>query len=251
MEPPGTGRPSMLGRGLALLTAFSPDEDGVSLSELCRRAGLPKATGHRLVGELVEAGFVERAEHGLRLGMRMFELGHLCPTQRVLRERAEPFLRRLAESTQHTVHLAVRADAEICYVDKRVGRRDPDVPTRVGGRMPAHCTALGKALLAYAPPEQVEAVLDRGLRRLTPRTVTAPGMLGRQLVVVRGRGVATEHEEAMLGVTCIAAPVLDRRRRPRAAVSVTGSVHGLHPERLATLVRTAAEGLARALEDGD
>lgn len=251
MQPPPSEPPlSMLGRGLRLLTAFRHGDDAVSLSELCRRTGLPKATGHRLVHELLDAGFLEHAGTGLRLGIRVFELGQLAPGQGLLRERAEPFLRRLVEATGQTVHLAVRTDAEVCYLDKRTGRFGPRVPTRIGGRMPMHSTALGKALLAYTPPHQLRALLGGGLARLTPRTVTAPGMLGRELAATRRRGVAVEIEESVPGIACVAAPVLEDGQRAHAALSLAGSVHRMRPEKVASLVRSAADDLARALAAG-
>lgn len=232
---------------MALLTAFRPDEVELSLAELARRTGLAKSTAHRLLRELTTWDLVERTPGGVRLGMRLFELGSLVPRQRGLREAAAPFLADLFEAAHETVHLAVLDGVEVVYVQKLDSRRGPAVPSRVGGRLPAHCTGVGKALLAFSPPPLLDAVLATGLRRRAPRTVVAPGLLRQELAEIRDRGVAVEHEESGVGVTCVAAPVLDTEGAAVAAVSITGWVNRLDPVRFAPAVRTAALGISRTL----
>jgi DNA-binding IclR family transcriptional regulator len=245
-----TGPNSVLGRALTLLTAFRPGEVELTLAELARRTGLAKSTAHRQLRELESWDMVERTASGVRLGMRLFELGSLVPRQRGLREAAAPFLTDLFEATHETVHLAILDGVDVVYVQKLDGRGGPKVPSRVGGRMPAHCTGVGKAMLAFAPPERVDAVLAAGLRRRTPRTVVAPGLLRQELAAIRERGVAVEHEESTVGITCVAAPVLDLEGTVLAAISITGWVSRLDPARLAPAVRTAALGVSRMLRDG-
>lgn len=241
---------SVLGRTMSLLTAFRAGDAELSLAELCRRTGIPKPTAHRLLGELIGWNVVERTPGGLRLGMGLFELGQLAPRQRGLREAAAPFLADLFEATHETVHLAVPDGTDVVYVHKLAARHGPTIGSRVGGRMPAHCTGVGKALLAFAPPERLAAVVAAGLTRHTPRTVIAAGLLERELARVRERGVAEEHEESTLGVACVAAPVLDGTGHAVAAISITGWAHRLDTARLAPAVRTAALGLSRALRAG-
>jgi IclR family acetate operon transcriptional repressor len=246
----GPAATSVVARAMTLLTAFRPGDAELTLAELCRRTGLPKTTAHRLLGELAEWQVVERTEHGVRLGMRLFELGQLAPLQRGLREAAAPFLADLFEATHETVHLAVLDGVEVVYVHKLAGRRGPAVPSRLGGRMPAHCTGVGKALLAFAPPGRLAAVVEAGLERRTPRTIIAPGLLDAELARIRERGVAVEHEESTVGITCVAAPVLDAVGHAQAAISITGWANRLDTTRFAPAVRTAALGLARALRGG-
>ena len=243
---------SVLGRALTLLTAFRPGEDELSLALLCRRTGLPKATAHRLLAELADWEVVERTPTGLRLGMRLFELGQLAPRQRGLREAAGPFLADLFEATHETVHLAVldvgpSGVPEVVYLHKLDATSGPRVPSRIGGRMPAHCTGVGKALLAFSPRPVLDQVLAAGLARRTPRTVVAPGLLDRELAGVREHGVAREHEESTVGIACVAAPVLDGDGRAVAAISITGWANRVDTGRLAPAVRTAALGLSRTL----
>jgi IclR family acetate operon transcriptional repressor len=244
------GPNTVLGRAFALLTAFRPGEVELSLAELARRTGLARSTAHRLLAELARFDAVERVDGRVRLGMRLFELGSLVPRQLGLREAATPFLADLFEATRETVHLAIPDGVEVVYVQKLDSTGAPAVPSRVGGRMPAHCTGIGKAMLAFGPPDRLEAVLAAGLRRRTPRTVIAPGRLAQDLAVVRDRGFAVEHEESTVGITCVAAPVLDPAGVAVAAVSITGWVGRMDAARLAPAVRTAALGISRALRAG-
>ena len=230
-----------------MLSAFRPGDDELTLAELHRRTGLAKPTVHRLLAELTGWDVVERTPTGIRLGMRLFELGQLVPRQRGLLEAAAPFLADLFEATHETVHLAVPDGTEVVYVQKLDGRRGPKVSSRVGGRMPAHCTGVGKALLAFGPPERLGTVLEAGLTRLTPRTIIAPGLLRTELAATRERGVALEREESAVGITCVAAPVFDADGTAIAAISITGWINRLDPDRLAPAVRTAALGVSRVL----
>jgi len=238
----------MVGRAFTLLTAFRPGDGELGLAELCRRTAIAKPTAHRLLGELAEWGIVERTDTGTwRLGLRLFELGQLVPRQRDLLEVAAPFLADLFEATRETVHLAVPDGTDVVYVQKLTVSGSPDIPSRLGGRMPAYCTGVGKALLAFGPPERLAAVVAAGLERRTPRTVIAPGLLRAELNTIRRTGIAEEHEESTRGIACVAAPVLDTDGHAIAAISITGWANRLNTHRLAPAVRTAALALTRAL----
>ncbi|KRF21078.1 IclR family transcriptional regulator [Nocardioides sp. Soil797] len=238
---------TVLGKAVTILRAFRADDHVVSLAELVRRTALRKATVHRLAGELVTNRLLDRVPGGYRLSGGLFELGMLASAERSLIEVAMPFLQDLYERTHETVHLGVRDGHEVVYVVKIGGHRQAAAPSRTGGRMPLHCTAIGKALLAWSEVELRREVLARPLSRRTPRTVVAPGLLRRQLATVVERGVAYEHEESAVGLVCVAAPVLDADDRPLAAVSVTGPVTRFRPEGHANEVRAAAAGIAATL----
>lgn len=241
---------SVIGRTMTLLAAFRPADTELSLAELTRRTGIPKPTVHRLIAELATWDVVERTSTGVRLGMRLFEFGTLAPRQRGLREKAAPFLADLFEATHETVHLAVPDGVEVVYVQKIDSRRGPPLPSRMGGRMPAYCTGVGKVLLAFAPPGRLAHVVEAGLARRTPRSVVAPGRLARELAGVVKRGIAEEHEESTVGIACVAAPVLDAEGFAVAAVSITGWANQLDTGRFAPAVRTAALGITRMLRSG-
>lgn len=243
-------RTSTVARVVAVLSVLGPDEPGVSLSEIARRTGLPKATVHRLVHQLVSFDLVDLSPSGVRVGMRLFELGQLARGPRDVRDVAIPHLGDLHEASGHTVHLVVPSAHEVLYVHKIENGRSPSVGSRVGGRMPMHCTAVGKALLAHADPDVRDAVLSTPLHRLTARTIIAPGLLARQLRQIRATGIAEEREESAPGIVCVAAPVLDADGRAVAAVSITGPSASTSTYRMAPAVRTAALGISRSLGPG-
>src|SRR5664279_5059944 len=151
------GAVSVLGRAAGVLSAFDLEHTELTLSELARRAALPKSTAHRMVAELVRLGLLEQTGTRLRLGLRLFELGQLVPRQSTLREAALPYMEDLREATASAVHLAVLEGVEVVYVEILRGRDRQVLPSRVGGRMPAHATGVGKAILAFSAPEVVKA----------------------------------------------------------------------------------------------
>ncbi|MEU1541503.1 IclR family transcriptional regulator C-terminal domain-containing protein [Actinacidiphila glaucinigra] len=148
------------------------------------------------------------------------------------------------------MHLAVVDGADTVFLEKLTGRCSTRITSRAGGRLPAHCTATGKALLAHRTPPGLAAVLGLGLRRRTPRTIVVPRLLLQDLVRTRARGYAVNWEEAEVGVSAVAAPSTGRgsaRAAPVAAVSVTGATRGLRPDHVAPVVCAAARALSHEL----
>jgi DNA-binding IclR family transcriptional regulator len=241
---------SVLARGLRLLDAFEAGDGDLSLHVLAQRTGLPKATAHRLLAELVAWGGIERTAGGYRLGIGLFVLGQRVPRHRALREAALPYLEDLYEATHENIHLAVPSDTDTLFLEKVSGRRSTPIVSRVGGRLPAHCTATGKVFLAYSPPDRMRQVCEAGLTRLTPWTVVMPGLLRQEVARAWERGYGVNREEAEVGVSAVAAPVFDHRRTVIAAISVTGLARHLDLDRLAPAVRTAALALSMKLARG-
>ena len=239
---------SVLQRAFAILSAFDTDDESVKLSELARRTELPKATVHRFLQQLCDLNLVERTANGYSLGLRLFELGMRQPVSRDLRA-AVPILGDLRDATHETVHLAVLDDAQVLYIEKLAGHTGPPLASRVGGRLPAHCTAVGKALLAFGPKDVTAAVLRAPLRRMTPHTIVLPGPLSRELSKIRREGVAFEYEESAHGVVCTACPVMGPDGVAIAAISVAGWSHRFDPLRFAPAVRTAALAVSRQLAE--
>ncbi|QXJ20306.1 IclR family transcriptional regulator [Actinomadura graeca] len=242
---------SFLRRAVAVLTAFRADDDGLGAAELARRSGLPRSTAHRIALDLVEAGLLERQGTRVRLGLRLFEIGQRVPRQRVLRDAAVPYMSDLREATRQTVHLAVLEGAEVVYVEILGSPGGPPMPSEVGGRLPAHVTGVGKAILAFSPPDVVRAVLDAGLPRASGRSVAAPGLLARELDRIREEGVAYDREESGLGIVCAASPVLGPDGEALGALSVSGRSGRMRLTAVAPAVHTAALTLSRALRERD
>jgi DNA-binding IclR family transcriptional regulator len=232
-------------RVLALLGAYDEHHRGLSLTELAGRAGLPVPTAHRLVGELVAWGALARTPAGdYAVGRRMWDLGLLAPVHTGLRELASPYLHDLYGATLATVHLAVRDGSEVLYLDRLAGHASVPVVSSVGSRLPMHATGVGKVLLAHAPAAVQQEVLAN-LTRVTPYTVTQPGLLRRQLARVLRDDDATTTEEMSLGACSIAVPI----RRGEEVVAALGIVVPTLRDRsrLAGALHVAARGVGRAL----
>ncbi len=246
------GRPTMrdsssLSRGLSLLDVFRDGDAALSMRELARRTGLPTSTTHRLVQGLVGAGLLTKTESGYQLGVKLFELGSLVPRERKLRDIALPFAHNLTEVTRLTANVAVRDGHEIVYIEK-VTTRELTVPhSRAGGRLPLHCTALGKAILAFSGPELVEEVIAAGLVPRAPGTIVSPIVLRRQLDTIHEQQVAYDLEESQPALFCVASPIFDRTGRVVAAISVTGATGARETRYLAPTVRATAMALSREL----
>jgi DNA-binding IclR family transcriptional regulator len=241
----------VLGKAVLVLQAFTVEDTTLTFADLQRRTGLPKATVHRIASDLVAARLLDREGGRYRLSGLVFELGMRASVERGLLEVAIPFLEDLYERTHETVHLGLREATEVVYVAKMGGHHQAAAPSRLGGRMPLHATAIGKALLAHAPEEVRNSVLRAKLPRQAPRTITAPGILRQQLDSIVDGGIAYEYEESAVGIVCVAAPILDRDDHVLAAVSVTGPVTRFQPSKHAGAVRAAAAGIAATLARRD
>lgn len=246
-EHPAPDLDTVLGKAVTILRAYTPDDQVLSLAELTRRTGLHKATVHRLARDLVGARLLDRVGTGYRLSGGLFELGMRASVERSLLEVAMPFLQDLYERTHETVHLGMREGSEVVYVAKIGGHRQAKSPSRTGGRMPLHCTAIGKALLAHADPLLQREILLAPLERRTPHTVVAPGLLRRQLERVVETGVALEREESAPGINCVAAPVFGPADELLAAISITGPTSRFRADAHAGTVRAAAAALTATL----
>ncbi len=238
---------TVLGKAVAVLDAFTADDTALSLAELGRRTGLAKGTLHRIAAALVRARLLERRGTDYRLSTRLFALGMRASVELGLIEVATPFLEDLYEHTHETVHLGVRDGLDVVYIAKIGGHRPVASPSRIGGRMPLHCTAIGKTLLAHADASLLPAVLERGLHRLAPRTIGSATVLDGQLKTIAETGIAYEYEESAMGIVCVAGPVTDRAGEVVAAVSVTGPADRFVPARHRGQVRAAAAGISATL----
>ena len=238
---------SVVSRTFRLLGAFGPDAAVLTLDEVADASGLSRSTAHRLAGQLVEARALERSRQGWRLGTRMFEIGQLVAREERLRERSVAHMQDLYAATGETVQLAVADNDAVLYVEIISGHRKVSTPSRRGGRMPLHCTALGKVLLAFSQ-DGGRAWLRKSavLEARTAHTITDPDRLRRELHEVRVDQVAFDREEAALGLNCVAAPILDSAGVATAALSVSMSARGrLDFVGVTPAVRTVARALSR------
>src|SRR5882757_9167545 len=193
-------------KAISLLIAFGDRaSSGVGVSELARRAQLSKSTAYRVLGMLERNGVVERVGTDYRLGERLHDLGRAvyAPGHEGVRDLLLPYLTDLYELTRHTAHLAVLHGTDVVYLAKLYGHRPAPVPSRIGGRLPAHATAVGKVLLAYDATAALQ-VTSAPLQRFTEHTITDPEELAAELARIRRVGVGYDNQESQLGLNCVA-----------------------------------------------
>jgi DNA-binding IclR family transcriptional regulator len=236
-EPGDSQGDSVVGRLEAILASFDGCDHALALGEISHRVGLPKSTVHRLASQLCAVGWLERNSGGYRVGLKLLELGSVALQRTGLREVAFQHIHSLALRTGLAVHLGIFDHGEVVYLDRIVMTR-LSLPTRVGGREPAHCTALGKAMLAFeGEPSQVPA--QASMPRRTEFTIIEPRAIQAALDSARRTGVAYDREEAYKGLGCVAAPIRGAGRAI-GAVSITGPIARMQAHSLVHEVRTTA-----------
>ncbi|MEU4318016.1 IclR family transcriptional regulator [Nocardia fluminea] len=248
-----TGAPptSMIERMTLILDAFDAATPTLTLLGLAERTGLPRSTVHRILDQMIRLRWLAHTPGGYRLGLRVLELGGLAAEQNELREVVGPLLYELSQRTGLVGHLAVLDGREVLFLDRSGGRSRVLIPTRVGGRLPAHSTAVGKALLATLEPGIAEAALRGNAVARTARTIVDRAELHRELARIRNRqGVAVDTEESLPGVGCVAVPIRGRGVAV-AAISLSGTVNGertaLDTARLARALAEVAKEASRTL----
>ncbi|OBA62676.1 IclR family transcriptional regulator [Mycobacterium sp. 1100029.7] len=218
----------------------------LTLAQIVRRTGLPRSSAHRMLERLVQLRWLRRSGRDYELGMRLVELGSLAVHQDRLVRAAGPLLGELHRATGLVAHLAVLDGPDVVYLDKIGDRMVDAIPTRVGSRQPAHCTAVGKAILAYGSDT---AQLDLQVRK-TKYSLCTDSQLAAELAKVRAHGVAFEREESLVGFGCVAAPI-GGPGEAVAAVSVCGPMNRMmFDQRLTAPVRMTAMGIWRNVDDG-
>jgi DNA-binding IclR family transcriptional regulator len=226
-----------VGRLEAILASFDGCDHALALSEISHRVGLPKSTVHRLANQLCAVGWLERNSGGYRVGLKLLELGSVALQRTGLREVAFKHIHSLALRTGLAVHLAILDRGEVVYLD-RIAMTRFTLPTRVGGREPAYCTALGKAILAFEDQDsQASALAD--MPRRTEFTIIEPRAMQAALESTRRTGVAYDREEAYKGLGCVASPIRSGGRAI-GAVSVTGPIARMRAHSLVHDVRNTA-----------
>ncbi|MEU4311540.1 IclR family transcriptional regulator [Nocardia sp. NPDC024068] len=247
VDAPNQGLPaSMIERMTLILDAFDGRGSRLTLEEVAGRARLPRSTVHRILHQMVRLNWIEHAAYGYRLGGRALALGGDGGRGQI-RAAAAPLLHELHQRTGVVVHLTVLEGADCVYLDKIGGPFAAQVPSRVGGRVPAYATAAGKAMLARLAPETVDQIYGRALPGRTERTISERTVLHRELHRIRQRsGLAFDIGESSPGVGCAGAAVRGPDG-PVAAISLCADEESNRIERIAPLVVDAARAVSRIL----
>ena len=237
---------SVTSRALALLGTFDAEHSVQSLSSMARRAGLPVATAHRLAGELVAWGGLEKVNAEYRVGQRIWRLGLLAPAQQNIAEVAAPFMQDVLFVTHNVVNLFILDGEEVLLVERMSGTGAGQPFRRVGARLPLHASAAGKIMLAYGAKDLFSSAIQR-LEPHTPRTITHPGQLAAEIERVRANGYATTEEEAGPDNYGLAVPVFLPNKQVVAALGIVTRGRPAPVGSVVPVLNIASRGIARRL----
>lgn len=227
--------PQALGHGLAVLDSFDRRTPALTAAQIARRTGMTLPTLYRYLTLLESSGFIQRLAGGrYALGIRLVEFGGQALSRADVYRYGQPIVGELATELGLDVHLGQLYEGDVLHLGYGARpARETETGTlattrsKLGERAPAHCTSLGKAMLAYVPTERVESTIRRyGWRPMTTNSIRSFGRLERELDDVRSRGFAIDREEKVAGVRCLAAPVYvgtpGRGGEVVCAISATG-----------------------------
>ncbi len=233
-----------------LLSLYDREHTEWGTQQVAQRLGIAKSSAHDLLASLAEVGFLTRTDKGrYTLGWRLVALGEILLSTAEIRCQAHPIMEEIAAQYQETIHLAILDDTKVVYIDKLEGNQAVRVElTSLGTRLHAHCSAVGKVLLAYRPVEDVKRIIAiEGLPRFTPNTITDEAKLEEALLNIRKQGYAYDREEVLLDLCCIGAPVRDYTGRVVAAISM--SVPTYRFQRSELTYRRAIISAAKRIEE--
>ena len=245
---------SALSKGFKIIeTVTSAGSAGLPFAEIVAATGLPKASAHRLLRELVELSALTHDEHSrhYRGGLLLARIGASVTTNYDFREAVRPYLQQLHDASGHVATLGILNEDTGVYIDKiessSFGLR---LHSEIGKSFPLHCTAMGKVLLSHSGKALIRRVTSRKLEAFTPQTVTDPKELRQKLAQVATDGYAVDDEEMTRGFVCVAAPIFDLNGRIAGAMSCTfpdyiRHEHGLQSQ-IDAVCRLAAEASAGA-----
>jgi len=224
-----------LDRGLSILEILATEGESLGVTDLSKRISVNKATVYRLLSTLASRGYVELDPEvkKYRASLGIVKLGGMILNRIELGIEAGPALKELAQRTDESAHLAVLSDGEAVYIDREVSKSLVAVKTELGMQVPLHCSAIGKAMIAFLPEDELQQIIDRrGLPGFTDKTITSLAKLKRELSSVRKQGYAVDDEEYTVGVRCVAAPVWSHRGEVEGSIGVSGPSNRVTLERI-------------------
>ena len=240
-------------KGFDILKLFKTHHS-LSLIEISTKLDLPKTTVFNILSSLEQMAVVQRnQENKYFLGIECLQLGSLVASDWLVREAAEPFMRKLWEHTRETINLTVLNNDELLYVDSLESPRPLLLKSLIGVRAPLHCTGVGKAIMAFLPESKInEIIKTKGLKKFTSNTITDPEKLKEELKLTRMQGYAVDNMEIEEGVKCVAAPIRNHNGLVFASISISGPGQRISDEeipKLAELVKRASNDISESLKE--
>ncbi|PKP58013.1 IclR family transcriptional regulator [Candidatus Atribacteria bacterium HGW-Atribacteria-1] len=234
-------------RAVQILNSFTLKEDELGVTELSERLNLHKSTIHRVLVTLEDESLVIKNQitQKYRLGIKLFELGHIVQDQMEIRAYALPIMKELAQKTEESIDLNILSDGKRVSIEKIESPHDVRRIIQLGKSLPLYCGGSGKALLAFLPDEEIDKVLHKEeLIPLGPNTITNPVQLKEHLKEIRRKGYATSFEERILGSASIAAPILNYRGEVIASLSISGPITRFSKQKISKFVSLLKEAVS-------
>lgn len=228
-------------RALSILESFSQHEE-LGVTEISKLVNLNKSTAYGLLSTLYEKGYVDKKDNGKYcLGLKLLELGQYVQDRLDVKAVARPLLEKLCEKYDETIHLVLCNRGEAFYVDKVESARSIVNISQVGKKVALNASSVGKIILAYMPPEQMEQELAKPLKRYTPNTIVDPDQLRQHVEIIRQKGYALDMEEIELGVRCIATAIRDYTGKVIGAFSSSAPATRVSEEKLMEIIEAVKE----------
>jgi len=240
-------------RALDVLMCFTNQTPELSMTQISELVGINKSTVHRLLATLEGKRFVERdpATGAYRPGIRLIQMAFLTMEHNDLRRLAAPYLHKLCEQHHENVNLSILDDSDVVYVEVIESSQRVKLAASPGQRLPAFCTASGKAILAFMSEENVKRILEGGMPRYTQNTILSQKIYFENIHRAQEQGFALSEQEFEEGINAIAAPIFTSNGKPIASISIAGPAYRLTRERMIeigpSLVDTA-NSIARDIE---
>lgn len=231
-------RVQSIDRAVSILKCFSKQRKEMKLSEIADELSLNKSTVHGIISTLKYNGLIDQDEETqkYRLGLYLMKLGDTVASSIDIRDIAHPIIKEVSQQLNETVHLSKLDGDELIYLDKVESNQSMRIFTTIGSRMPAYCTGMGKAMLAYIDDEKINNLLSDALEPMTEYTITDKNELLKRLADIREKGYAMDNEENSIGLRCIAAPIFDHKGNAKYAISVSGPTVRMTDKRMENII---------------
>ncbi|WP_235598474.1 IclR family transcriptional regulator [Kosmotoga arenicorallina] len=242
-----------LERFISILESFSAEHPELSLGELVEKTNLPKPTVYRIVEAMVKYNILSKNKKTMRykVGVKLFELGSIYLASMELRDIAFPYLDWLQRQTGESIHLGILDGNEVVSIEGLESAHSLRLKVWIGKRAPVHCTAIGKAILAFLPSEEQNEILSEiSLESFTKSTIVSMEELEIELKKVKNEGISKDLGEHEDGIHCIGAPIFDRKGNVVASISVSGPAVRMTEEKMKKykpLLLKAANGISKKL----
>lgn len=239
MKQANSSKNNSVKHAIMVLEYLATIDDPQDLAVISKALGMNKSTVYRLLSTLKEANFVYQDENSKQYSLGAFVswLSAKYLEKNEVRKVAHPLLETFSRQIGETVHLGILDGLEVMYVDKINGQSAVVMASQVGERVPIHCTALGKALIAYQPESKWHEYVEQcGLPMRTSQTITVPNKFYDELRKIREQGFALDNLENEEGIRCVASPIFDARDHPVAAVSISSWIITMTMDRVQELI---------------